>query len=163
SGLDNTSVTQAVNYPVAPTSFNSSGLTDEIFYFYVPSTTGNVLISIRVPGGTTGSAVKLNVDPQSTPVEVSQGIIDLAVTMSQVSDGALVFIERSAWWLHIIGILAFLNYLPWSKHLHILLAFPNAYYARLTLQGQFKNMPSIQQEVKLAFQPELASEVILAM
>jgi heterodisulfide reductase subunit C len=75
------------------------------------------------------------------------------------SDGTLVMIERSAWWLHIIGILAFLNYLPWSKHLHILLAFPNAYYARLTPQGQFKNMPSIQQEVKLAFQPELTSEV----
>ena len=74
------------------------------------------------------------------------------------SDANLVVIERSAWWLHILGILAFLNYLPWSKHLHILLAFPNAYYARLTPQGQFHNMPAIQQEVKYAFQPELASE-----
>jgi heterodisulfide reductase subunit C len=77
---------------------------------------------------------------------------------NSLSDGTLILIERSAWWLHIIGILAFLNYLPWSKHLHILLAFPNAYYTRLEPQGQFKNMPSIQQEVKLAFQPELASE-----
>ncbi|MEY3541538.1 MAG: hypothetical protein RLZZ204_350 [Bacteroidota bacterium] len=75
-----------------------------------------------------------------------------------LSDAGLVTIERSAWWLHILGILAFLNYLPWSKHLHILLAFPNAYYARLTPQGQFKNMPAIQQEVKYAFQPELASD-----
>ena len=74
------------------------------------------------------------------------------------SDANLVVLERSAWWLHILGILAFLNYLPWSKHLHILLAFPNAYYARLTPQGQFKNMPAIQQEVKFAFQPELANE-----
>jgi ferredoxin len=74
------------------------------------------------------------------------------------SDSTLVVIERSAWWLHILGIFAFLNYLPWSKHLHILLAFPNAYYGRLTPQGQFKNMPAIQQEVKYAFQPELANE-----
>jgi heterodisulfide reductase subunit C len=74
------------------------------------------------------------------------------------SDSTLVNIERSAWWLHILGIFAFLNYLPWSKHLHILLAFPNAYFARLTPQGQFKNMPAIQQEVKYAFQPELASD-----
>ncbi len=44
---------------------------------------------------------------------------------------ALTSYERTCWWLHILGILAFLNYLPYSKHLHILLAFPNAYYARL--------------------------------
>ena len=74
------------------------------------------------------------------------------------SNETLVVIERSAWWLHIVGILAFLNYLPWSKHLHILLAFPNAFYARLSPQGQFKNMPAIQQEVKFAFHPELATD-----
>lgn len=78
------------------------------------------------------------------------------------SDSTLVNIERTTWWLHILGILAFLNYLPWSKHLHIILAFPNAYYARLTPQGQFKNMPAIQQEVKYAFQPELASNTASA-
>jgi len=48
-----------------------------------------------------------------------------------MSSSSLVLFERSAWWLHILGIFAFLNYLPWSKHLHILLAFPNAYFARL--------------------------------
>jgi heterodisulfide reductase subunit C len=68
----------------------------------------------------------------------------------------LVFIERTSWWLHILGIFAFLNYLPWSKHLHIILAFPNAYFARLTPQGKFNNMPAVQQEVKYAFHPELA-------
>lgn len=78
------------------------------------------------------------------------------------TDSTLITIERSAWWLHILGIFAFLNYLPWSKHLHILLAFPNAYYARLTPQGQFKNMPAIQQEVKYTFQPELANEASTA-
>ncbi len=76
--------------------------------------------------------------------------------MNALSNENLVLIERTAWWLHILGILAFLNYLPWSKHLHILLAFPNAYYASLVPQGKFNNMPAIQQEVKYAFQPELA-------
>ena len=56
-------------------------------------------------------------------------------------------IERSCWWLHIIGVFAFLNYLPYSKHLHIILGFPNAYYAKLTPQGEAKNMKEIQNEV----------------
>lgn len=69
---------------------------------------------------------------------------------------SLVTIERTAWWLHIVGILAFLNYLPYSKHLHIILAFPNAYYTRLQPKGKMKNMPSVQNEVLYAMQPELA-------
>ena len=76
--------------------------------------------------------------------------------LSGLSTSTLIFIERSAWWLHIIGILAFLNYLPWSKHLHILLAFPNAWYARLTNTGTMSNMTSVQNEVKYMMQPELA-------
>ena len=68
----------------------------------------------------------------------------------------LVIIERSCWWLHIIGIFAFLNYLPYSKHLHILLAFPNAYYARLKPVGEMHNMENVQLEVKYMMQPELA-------
>lgn len=76
--------------------------------------------------------------------------------MSGMSDGSLIAIERSCWWLHIAGIFAFLNYLPYSKHLHIILAFPNAYYARLKPMGEMENMPSIQQEVLYAMQPELA-------
>jgi len=63
-------------------------------------------------------------------------------------------IERTCWWLHITGIFAFLNYLPYSKHLHILLAFPNAYYTRLESKGKMKNMPAVQQEVIYAMQPE---------
>lgn len=73
-----------------------------------------------------------------------------------LSDGTLIAIERTCWWLHIIGIFAFLNYLPYSKHLHILLAFPNAYYARLEPMGKMKNMPAVQNEVLYAMQPELA-------
>jgi ferredoxin len=65
-------------------------------------------------------------------------------------------LERTCWWLHILGILAFLNYLPYSKHLHILLAFPNSWYARLTPDGQLKNMPAVRQEVLYMMQPETA-------
>src|ERR1019366_8726994 len=57
---------------------------------------------------------------------------------------------------HLTGIFVFLNYLPYSKHLHIILAFPNAYYARLEPQGKMRNMPEIQKEVLYAMQPETA-------
>ncbi len=77
---------------------------------------------------------------------------------SGLTSETLVLLERTAWWLHIIGILAFLNYLPYSKHLHILLAFPNAYYARLKPAGEIRNMQSIQNEVLYAMQPELIPE-----
>lgn len=73
-----------------------------------------------------------------------------------LSNTTLVAIERSAWWLHIVGIFAFLNYLPYSKHLHIALAFPNAYYTNLDSPGKMKNMPEVQNEVLYAMQPELA-------
>jgi ferredoxin len=76
--------------------------------------------------------------------------------LNGLSSGQLVVVERVCWWLHILGILAFLNYLPYSKHLHILLAFPNAYYTRLEPQGKLRNMPAIQQEVLYAMQPETA-------
>ncbi len=66
----------------------------------------------------------------------------------------LAGIERGAWWLHITGIFIFLNYLPYSKHLHIVLAFPNTYYAGLKPQAKMLNMPEIQKEVLYAMQPE---------
>jgi heterodisulfide reductase subunit C len=72
-----------------------------------------------------------------------------------LSVGNLVIIERLCWWLHIMGVLAFLNYLPYSKHLHIVLAFPNTYYGSNDPQGKFKNMKEIQNEVLYAMQPEL--------
>lgn len=62
-------------------------------------------------------------------------------------------IERTAWWLHILGILVFLNYLYYSKHLHILLAFPNTYFANLHPKGQFTNLESVTREVKLMMDP----------
>lgn len=79
----------------------------------------------------------------------------IAPAFSGMSEGALIGVERTAWWLHIIGVLAFLNYLPYSKHLHIVLAFPNAYYASLEPQGEMNNMQSVQNEVLYMMQPEL--------
>ena len=63
-------------------------------------------------------------------------------------EGTLIGIERFGWWLHILTVYAFLNYLPISKHLHIMLAFPNTYYANLTPKGEMENMPEIMNEVK---------------
>jgi ferredoxin len=77
-------------------------------------------------------------------------------SLQSLSDQTLIVVERASWWLHIVGIFVFLNYLPYSKHLHIVLAFPNSYYARLQPSGKMENMPSIQQEVLYAMQPELA-------
>ena len=85
----------------------------------------------------------------------SGNIISQYVTplFNGLSENSIHFIERSAWWLHIIGILIFLNYLYYSKHLHILFAFPNTYYGKLTPKGQFKNLESVTNEVKLMMDP----------
>lgn len=66
----------------------------------------------------------------------------------------LIIIERAAWWLHIIGILVFLNYLYYSKHLHILLAFPNVYFSKLRPKGEFDNIAAVTKEVQLMMDPD---------
>ncbi|NNL83693.1 MAG: (Fe-S)-binding protein, partial [Winogradskyella sp.] len=77
----------------------------------------------------------------------------IAPWFSGMSETSLLYIERTAWWLHIVGILVFLNYLYFSKHLHILLAFPNTYYGGLKPQGQFNNLEAVTNEVKLMMDP----------
>lgn len=72
---------------------------------------------------------------------------------SGMSESTIHSIERVAWWLHIIGILVFLNYLYFSKHLHIILAFPNVYFGRITPKGSFKNLASVTKEVQLMMDP----------
>ncbi|MDC0629267.1 (Fe-S)-binding protein [Flavobacteriaceae bacterium] len=67
----------------------------------------------------------------------------------------LHFIERAAWWMHIVGILIFLNYLYYSKHLHILLAFPNTYYGSVKPKGEFNNLEAVTNEVKLMMDPTI--------
>ena len=65
------------------------------------------------------------------------------------SANTLHLLERSFWWMHIVGILIFLNYLYFSKHLHILLAFPNTFYASLEEKGKMSNLKSVTNEVNL--------------
>ena len=77
-------------------------------------------------------------------------------SLSNLNEHQLHTIEQSAWWMHILGIYGFMNYFPYSKHLHIVLAFPNAYYASLEPKGKMHNMVAIQNEVLYAMQPELA-------
>ncbi|WP_304066797.1 (Fe-S)-binding protein [Pedobacter glucosidilyticus] len=80
---------------------------------------------------------------------VSQFILPLLPTDMDT----LILIERFCWWFHILGILAFLNYLPFSKHFHIILAFPNTWYAKLTPKGEFNNMETVSHEVKAMLNP----------
>lgn len=81
---------------------------------------------------------------------VSQYIVPL---LEGFSESTLILIERTAWWLHILGILVFLNYLYFSKHLHIILAFPNVYFGKVVPKGKFKNLESVTNEVKLMMDP----------
>lgn len=74
---------------------------------------------------------------------------------SGFSESALHSVERTAWWFHIIGILIFLNYLYFSKHLHILLAFPNTFYGSVKPQGQFNNLEAVTKEVKMMMDPNV--------
>ncbi len=77
----------------------------------------------------------------------------IAPLFASLTSEILHFIERGAWWIHIIGILVILNYLYYSKHLHILLAFPNTYYANLKPKGQFQNNPIVTKEVQTMMDP----------
>jgi heterodisulfide reductase subunit C len=79
----------------------------------------------------------------------------IAPWFEDFSESTLHLIERSAWWLHIIGILIFLNYLYFSKHLHILLAFPNTYYGSLQPKGHLNNLESVTKEVKMMMDPNV--------
>ncbi len=76
-----------------------------------------------------------------------------ASIFSGLNDQQLVILERSCWWFHIVGILAFLNYVPYSKHFHILLAFPNTWYSNLEEKGGFTNLEAVTNEVKLMMDP----------
>lgn len=69
------------------------------------------------------------------------------------STPTLIIFERIAWWFHIIGILIFLNYVPYSKHFHIMLAFPNTYYSNLNPKGSMNNLESVKKEVQLMMDP----------
>jgi heterodisulfide reductase subunit C len=77
----------------------------------------------------------------------------IAPIFNGMSNELVMLLCEAFWWLHIIGILIFMNYLYFSKHLHILLAFPNTYFANLNPEGQFDNLESVTKEVKLMMDP----------
>lgn len=87
---------------------------------------------------------------QAGSFPVSSMIADM---FNGLSNSSLVTIERICWWLHITGILIFLNYLPYSKHFHILISFPNTWYADLGPKGRFTNPEQVTHEVKLMLDP----------
>ncbi len=119
-----------------------------------PRRDGNYILLIEVGLMTAllilGAAEANLDDRQAGPWLVSSF---LAPVFSGVSQANLVIIERVAWWVHIIGILLFLNYLPISKHFHIIMAFPNVWYSLLTPKGKFTNMESVKKEVELMMDP----------
>lgn len=93
----------------------------------------------------------LQVRPDSHYAEAGSFLISglIQPLFSGMQDGPLIFIERFCWWFHILGVFAFLNYIPYSKHFHVFLAFPNVYYSKLDSPGKIANMPSITKEIKI--------------
>lgn len=87
---------------------------------------------------------------QAGSYPISSWLLPLFSTMDIQT---VYLVERGLWWFHIIGILVFLNYLPYSKHFHIILAFPNTYFSNLDAKGSFTNMASVTQEVKIMMDP----------
>jgi heterodisulfide reductase subunit C len=94
------------------------------------------------------SHYNLNLSASAFPVSSH-----LATLFHTSSIKSLVMIERTTWWFHILGIIFFLNYLPYSKHFHILLAFPNTFFSNLKPKGEFTNLSSVTNEVKAILDP----------
>ncbi|MGV3638618.1 MAG: 4Fe-4S dicluster domain-containing protein [Flavobacteriales bacterium] len=99
--------------------------------------------------------VKAGAYPVSGPLASLLGL-------SAAAPSTLILIERVCWWFHIIGILAFLNYLPYSKHLHILLAFPNTWYSKLKPKTEVANMERVTGEVKSMLDPSITPPAMAA-
>jgi heterodisulfide reductase subunit C len=116
-----------------------------------PKTDANLILVIEIV--LMGLFLTMNAADPSTNFIISSWI---KPALSNMNEHQLHTIEQTAWWIHILGIYAFMNYLPYSKHLHIVLAFPNAYYASLEPKGKMHNMVAVQNEVLYAMQPELA-------
>jgi len=116
-----------------------------------PKTDANLILAIEIV--LMGLFLLMNAADPSANFIVSSWI---KPALSNLDAHQLHTIEQTAWWIHILGIYGFMNYLPYSKHLHIVLAFPNAYYASLEPKGKMHNMVAVQNEVLYAMQPELA-------
>ncbi len=111
---------------------------------------GELILVIAIITMNSADAVLQQLDPEHYP---STGNLPVSswlgpMLMGDWSQGLLSVTERMAWWLHVFAVYAFMIYLPYSKHLHIFLAFPNSWYARLRPRGEMPNMPEITQEVR---------------
>jgi len=106
-----------------------------------------LITAIFTMNGADGLLQKLDPShyPDTGPLLLSSMV---GKALSGLSVGTLHFLERAGWWLHILVVFGFLLYLPISKHLHILLAFPNVYFSKLQSRGEMSNMPEIMNEVK---------------
>jgi heterodisulfide reductase subunit C len=115
-----------------------------------------ILMSLFLTMNSADRALQLQESPHYAEHEnfILSGLF--APYLQNLSSSSLIGIERTCWWLHITGIFAFLNYLPYSKHFHILLAFPNTYYKPLEPKGKMENMVNVEKEVQYMFKPELA-------
>lgn len=95
--------------------------------------------------------------PESLTHYINAGSFPISSWLKPLYNGmsteGLIATERFMWWFHIIGILAFLVYVPYSKHFHIIMAFPNTYYSKLEPKGQMTNMEAVTNEVKLMLDP----------
>jgi heterodisulfide reductase subunit C len=104
-----------------------------------------------------GADLAIQTNYADTPHYVQAGFFPVSQFIAPLFDGielsSLILIERTAWWMHIIGIFCFLNYLYYSKHLHILLAFPNTFFADLRPKGQINNNANVTAEVQLMMDP----------
>ncbi|MGX1930532.1 4Fe-4S dicluster domain-containing protein [Flagellimonas sp. 2504JD4-2] len=125
-----------------------------------PETDGNLILYIEfvlMILFLTMNAADFQLQQLNAPHYTKAGAFPISQFLMPIFDGmsvsSLIWVERTAWWLHILGILAFLNYLYYSKHLHILLAFPNTYYGKLKPQGEFNNLEAVTNEVKLMMDP----------
>jgi len=107
-----------------------------------------LILAIFTMNGTDG--ILQSIDPTHYPDTGNLVLSSIfgSIFFSGMSEGTLVILERVGWWIHILVVFGFLLYLPLSKHLHILLAFPNVYFSKLKSRGEINNMPAIMNEVK---------------
>ncbi len=125
-----------------------------------PKNDGNYILYFEVVLMTlflTMNASDLLLQQMDSPHYTKAGVFPISSFITPLLDGfseaTLIIIERTAWWMHIVGILIFLNYLYFSKHLHIMLAFPNVYFGSVLPKGKFKNNEAVTNEVKLMMDP----------
>ncbi len=125
-----------------------------------PKNDGNIILYFEVVLMTlflTMNAADLQLQELGADHYIKAGAYPISQFISPLfdgmSEGSLILLERAAWWLHILGILVFLNYLYFSKHLHIMLAFPNTYFGDLNPKGQLDNLEAVTNEVKLMMDP----------